>query len=123
MIELNKILNITNMFIYYDNKNRQLITPAIRNELLIKIQAEFEMTDYIKYVISAYMDNEKTQYNELLKQYEDCKYTGEFIKRERMKEELTKSIGAYESLHKIYDDYSKKLEKYYKWIYLLKHEC
>ena len=53
----------------------------------------------------------------------ECEYTGEFIKRERMKEDLIKSIGAYESLHKIYDDYSKKLEKYYKWIYLLKHDC
>lgn len=123
MIELKNIINITNMFIYYENKNRQLISPEIRNELLVKIQAEFEMTDYIKYVISAYMDNEKTQYNELSKQYKDCQYTGEFIKRERMKESLIKSSGAYEMLHKIYDDYSKKLEKYYKWMYLLKHDC
>lgn len=123
MIELNKIININNKFIYYDNKNRQLITPTIRNELLVKIQSEFELADYIKYVISAYMDDEKNKYDKILNIKTNCIYTGDYVNDVRLHEMVIKCQGRYEVLHDIYTDFSKKIEKYYKWMSILKHDC
>lgn len=111
------------MYIYYDNKNRQVITPPIRNELLVKLKAEFEVTEYIKYVISAYMDKEKIKYDKIANIKVNCIHTGEYIDDARLHEILIKCQGRYEMLHDIYDSFSKKLEKYYKWMYLLRIDC
>lgn len=119
MFDKSKITNISNLFIYFENGSRVLITEPIKNELLIYYRAEFEFYDRMKYEISVYLDYETEKKNELTEQKSFVTITEEFIHEQRIKEKLTESIGAYESLHKIYQDISNKLERYYKYIYLL----
>lgn len=119
MIDKSKIINISNLFVYLENSSRVLITEPIKNELLIYYRSEFDFYDRMKYEISVYLDREIEKKNELTEQKSFANITEEFIHEQRIKEKLTESTGAYGALNQIYQDISNKLERYYKYIYLL----
>lgn len=119
MFDKSKITNISNMFVYLENGSRIFITEPIKTELLIYYRAEFEFYDRMKYEISVYIDQETEKKNELIEKKTFANVVEEFIQEQRIKEKLTESIGAYGALNQVYQDISKKLERYYKYIYLL----
>lgn len=119
MFDKSKITNISNMFVYLENGSRIFITEPIKTELLIYYRAEFEFYDRMKYEIGIYLDYETEKKNELIEKKTFANVVEEFIQEQRIKEKLTESIGAYSALNQVYQDISKKLERYYKYIYLL----
>jgi hypothetical protein len=119
MLDKSKITNISNLFVYLENGSRILITEPIKTELLIYYRAEFEFYDRMKHEIGVYLDQETEKKNELTEQKSFANITEEFIHEQRIKEKLTESTGAYEVLNQVYQDISNKLERYYKYIYLL----
>jgi hypothetical protein len=119
MLDKSKITNISNLFVYLENGSRILITEPIKTELLIYYRAELEFYDRMKYEIGVYLDPETEKKNELTEQKSFANITEEFIYEQRIKEKLTESTGAYGVLNQVYQDISNKLERYYKYIYLL----
>lgn len=119
MFDKSKITNISNMFIYFENGSRVFITESIKIELLQYYRSEFEFYDRMKYEINIYLDQETENKNNLIEQKTFANITEEFIHEQRIKEKLTESLGAYGVLNQVYQDISKKLEIYYKYIYLL----
>lgn len=119
MLDKSKIVNVSNLFVYLENGSRVLITEPIKTELLIYYRTEFEFYDRMKYEIGVYLDRETEKKNELTEQKSFANIIEEFIHEQRIKEKLTESTGAYGALNQIYQDISNKLERYYKYIYLL----
>lgn len=119
MFDKSKIINISNLFVYFENGTRVFINESIKTELLIYYRAEFEFYDRMKYEIGVYLDKETEKKNELTEQKSFANITEEFINEQRIKEKLTESTGAYGVLYQVYQDTINKLERYYKYIYLL----
>lgn len=119
MLDKSKITNISNLFVYFENGTRVFINESIKTELLIYYRAEFEFYDRMKYEIGVYLDHETEKKNELTEQKSFANITEEFIHEQRIKEKLIESTGAYGVLNQVYQDISNKLERYYKYIYLL----
>ena len=119
MFDKSKITNISNMFVYLENGSRIFITESIKTELLIYYRAEFKFYDRMKYEIGIYLDNITEVKNDLTEKKTFANVVEEFIQEQRIKEKLTESIGAYSALNQVYQDISKNLERYYKYIYLL----
>ena len=94
--------------------------------LIISVLAAAGVSGYIVYrrlspsiVAAKELDYETEKKNELTEQKSFANITEEFIHEQRIKEKLTESTGAYGALNQIYQDISNKLERYYKYIYLL----